>query len=159
MLDIVKSADVFSTSSMRRILIAVVLRFRANLSWYSGGGRFHIGATPQVAMGEQKSQLPDRLLRRVRHVVTENRRVLDAASALRQNDLSRFGKLLTESHASLRDGYQVSLPGFDTLVGIARHFRCPRRPADRRRLRRLRRGRGHSRRSRGGQYRDHRTLP
>jgi len=69
--------------------------------------------------GEQKSQLPDRLLRRVRHVVTQNRRVLDAASALRQNDLSRFGKLLTESHASLRNDYQVSVPELDTLVGIA----------------------------------------
>jgi galactokinase len=45
--------------------------------------------------------------------------VLDAASALRQNGLSRFGKLLTESHASLRDDYQVSVPELDTLVGIA----------------------------------------
>jgi galactokinase len=45
--------------------------------------------------------------------------VLDAASALRQNDLSRFGKLLTESHASFSDGYQVSVPELDTLVGIA----------------------------------------
>jgi hypothetical protein len=52
-LDIVKSADVFSTSSMRRILIAVVLRPRANLSSYSGGGRFHIVATPEVAMASR----------------------------------------------------------------------------------------------------------
>jgi galactokinase len=66
--------------------------------------------------GEQKSQLPDRLLRRVRHAVTPRtgRRL-----ALRQNDLSRFGKLLTESHASLRDDSQVSVPELDTLVGIA----------------------------------------
>ena len=53
MLDIVKSADVFSTSSMRRILIAVVLRRRANLSSYSGGGRFHIVATPEVAVASR----------------------------------------------------------------------------------------------------------
>ncbi|HLM22616.1 MAG TPA: hypothetical protein VK390_13970 [Propionibacteriaceae bacterium] len=53
MLDIVKSADVFSTSSIRRILIAVVLRRRANLSWYSGGGRFHIVATPEVAVASR----------------------------------------------------------------------------------------------------------
>jgi galactokinase len=45
--------------------------------------------------------------------------VLDAVSALRQNDLSRFGRLPTESHASLRDDYQVSVPELDTLVRIA----------------------------------------
>jgi galactokinase len=45
--------------------------------------------------------------------------VLDAVSALRQNDLFRFGKLLTESHASLRDDHQVSVPEHDTLAGIA----------------------------------------
>ena len=53
MLDIVNSADVFSTSSMRRILIAVVLRRRANLSSYSGGGRIHIVVTPEVAMASR----------------------------------------------------------------------------------------------------------
>jgi hypothetical protein len=48
--DIVKSADVFSTSSIRTILIAVVPRRRADLSSSSGGGRFHMVATPEDAM-------------------------------------------------------------------------------------------------------------
>ena len=82
-------------------LDAVVLRRRANLSPYSGGGRFHIVATPEAATAS-RSQLPDRLLRRVRHVVTENRSVLDAASALRQNDSTDSGNFLTESQASDR---------------------------------------------------------
>jgi galactokinase len=68
---------------------------------------------------EQQRHLPDRLLRRARHVVTENHRVLDAVAALRRTDVERLGQLLTESHASLRDDYQVSIPELDTLVDIA----------------------------------------
>jgi galactokinase len=116
-------------------------------------------ATPEVAVASRSHSCLTGCYR-VRHVATENRRVLDDVSALRQNDLSRFGKLLTESHASLRDDYQVSVPELDTLIGIAQE--TPGVLGARltgRRLRRLRRGRGHSRRSRGGQYRDHRTLP
>ena len=72
-------------------------------------------------LAEQQRHLPDRLLRRARHVVSENRRVLDAVSALRHTDLRRFGHLLTESHTSLRDDYEVSIPELDALVDIALH--------------------------------------
>ena len=51
-----------------------------------------------------------------RHVVTENARVLDAAHALEEGDLSRLGRLLDESHASLRDDFRVSTPELDALV-------------------------------------------
>jgi galactokinase len=60
-------------------------------------------------------------LRRVRHVVTEDQRVLDAASALQRGDVGRVGQLLTDSHFSLRNDYEVSSPGLDTLVDIAVH--------------------------------------
>ena len=63
---------------------SVVLRRRANLWSDSGGSRFDLVATPKGCSGEQKS----RLLRRVRHVVAENCRVLYAVSARRQNDPS-----------------------------------------------------------------------
>jgi galactokinase len=57
--------------------------------------------------------------RRCRHVVTENSRVLQAAEALRERDLARFGKLMCESHRSLRDDYEVSCPELDVMTEIA----------------------------------------
>ncbi len=63
--------------------------------------------------------LPPLLARRARHVVTENDRVLEARRALKGADLSRFGQLLSASHASLRDDYEVSVPAVDLLVARA----------------------------------------
>jgi galactokinase len=65
------------------------------------------------------SQLPDPLLRRARHVVTENERVLAAVEELRAGDLTALGKLLYASHASLRDDYEVSSHELDAIVEIA----------------------------------------
>ena len=64
--------------------------------------------------------LPDPLVRRARHAVTENRRVLDAAAALRSGDLALFGRLLNASHDSLRDDYEVTGPELDSIVRAAR---------------------------------------
>jgi galactokinase len=58
-------------------------------------------------------------LRRARHVVTENARVLEAVALLRAGDLDRLGPLLAASHASLRDDYEVSSPELDTAVEAA----------------------------------------
>ena len=57
--------------------------------------------------------------RRLRHVVTENARVERLVEALEQGDLATSGTLLLESHASLRDDYEVSIPELDTLVELA----------------------------------------
>lgn len=65
------------------------------------------------------SELPPPLNRRARHVVTENERVHQAVDALRRWDFPRLGRLLTESHASLRDDYEVSISEVDRLVAIA----------------------------------------
>ena len=51
-----------------------------------------------------------------RHVVTENRRVLEAARALETGELDRVGRLLVESHESLRSDFRVSTPELDILV-------------------------------------------
>ena len=59
------------------------------------------------------------LLARARHVVEENARVLGAVAALETGDMPRMGRLLSESHASLRDLYEVSSPELDALVEIA----------------------------------------
>jgi galactokinase len=53
-----------------------------------------------------------------RHVVSENRRVLEFAEALRAGDFERLGPLLLESHASLRDDYEVSTPELDLAVEL-----------------------------------------
>jgi galactokinase len=52
-------------------------------------------------------------------VVRENSRVLDAARALEKEDLEAFGKLMNESHRSLRDDYEVSCPELDLMVDLA----------------------------------------
>jgi galactokinase len=59
------------------------------------------------------------LRRRARHVVSENRRVLDTAELLRAGQLGRVGALLTASHASLRDDFEVSWPEADAAVQAA----------------------------------------
>ena len=52
---------------------------------------------------EDADRLPEPLDRRVRHVITENARVLEAVAALGARDLDELGRLLDASHASLRD--------------------------------------------------------
>jgi galactokinase len=59
------------------------------------------------------------LARRVRHVVTENARVLATAELLRAGRLAALGPLLTASHRSLRDDFEVSAPELDTAVAAA----------------------------------------
>jgi galactokinase len=63
--------------------------------------------------------LPPVILARARHVVSENYRVLDGLAALRDGDLATFGKLMSASHLSQRDDYEVSVPEIDMLVEIA----------------------------------------
>jgi galactokinase len=58
--------------------------------------------------------------RRVRHVVTENARVLHMREALRSDDATRAGTLMNASHDSMRDDFEVSIPEIDALVDAAR---------------------------------------
>lgn len=64
--------------------------------------------------------LPSELRKRAMHVVTENQRVIDGVKALRENDLKTFGRLLNESHESLRSDYEVSCFELDLLVQLTR---------------------------------------
>jgi galactokinase len=63
--------------------------------------------------------LPEVIYKRCRHVITENLRVIEAASALESGDLPAFGKLMAASHRSLRDDYEVSCLELDTMVELA----------------------------------------
>ena len=64
-------------------------------------------------------QLSEAVFRRCRHVTTENARVLDASAALAAGELAQFGRLMTASHNSLRDDFEVSCDELDCLVAIA----------------------------------------
>ena len=57
--------------------------------------------------------------KRARHVVTENQRVLDAVEALKHNDLTRLGELMGQSHESMRDDFEITVPQIDYLVELA----------------------------------------
>jgi len=61
----------------------------------------------------------ERLVRRARHVISENQRTLDAVAAMRAGDAVTLGQLMNASHASLRDDYDVSGPGLDAIVKVA----------------------------------------
>jgi galactokinase len=63
--------------------------------------------------------LTDQERRRVRHVVTENDRVHQAAAALRNGNVELLGMLFAESHRSLSEDFEVSTPEVDVLVGVA----------------------------------------
>ena len=56
------------------------------------------------------------IYKRAKHVITENARSLEAAKALEGNDLERFGELMTQSHISLKEDYEVTGIELDTLV-------------------------------------------
>jgi len=60
------------------------------------------------------------VLRRAKHVITENGRVLEAVKVLKENNLVRFGELMNQSHDSLKDDYEVTGTELDTLVYEAR---------------------------------------
>ena len=66
-----------------------------------------------------RSEMDGVVYRQCRHVVTENARVLAAADALEQRDLNQFGRLMAESHRSLRDDYEVSSVELNLMVELA----------------------------------------
>jgi len=72
------------------------------------------------ALAANRGELDPVTFRRCRHVVTEIARTVDAVVALKAGDLAAFGRLMDESHASLRDDYEVSCPELDAMVQAAR---------------------------------------
>ena len=70
-------------------------------------------------LSDALARLPELEGRRVRHVVTENRRVLDTVAALTRGDFVAVGKLLTASHQSMRRDYEITTPAIDMVVDVA----------------------------------------
>lgn len=79
-----------------------------------------LGELTEEEFEEVKSCISDPIkVKRARHAVYENRRTLKAVKALEENDLTLFGKLMNDSHVSLRDDYEVTGIELDTLVALA----------------------------------------
>ena len=66
--------------------------------------------------------LTGNVLKRARHAVRENENVREAVTALKAGDMVRFGQLMSASHATLRDDYEVTCPELDFLAERAQHF-------------------------------------
>lgn len=71
-------------------------------------------------LGRAESVLDDETFRRVRHVVTEDQRVLDTARIVRTEGPLAIGDLLDASHVSMRDDFEISVPELDLAVETAR---------------------------------------
>ncbi|MGA8284483.1 MAG: galactokinase [Candidatus Sulfotelmatobacter sp.] len=81
-----------------------------------------VGALRDVTINDLATcggDLPETIMRRCRHVISENARVLQAASALERKDLETFGILMRESHTSLREDFAVSCAELDSMVELA----------------------------------------
>ena len=72
----------------------------------------------QIHEAEKKGELDPVVLQRAHHVVTEDIRTLAAAEALSAGDLPRMGRLMAESHDSMRDDFAITVPAIDALVDI-----------------------------------------
>lgn len=66
-----------------------------------------------------RDKMPVESFLRCKHIITENGRVLGAREALLAGDMTRFGRLMVEAHASMRDDFAASCPEVDSLVEIA----------------------------------------
>jgi galactokinase len=68
---------------------------------------------------KHRERLNPVIYKRMRHVVSENERVKKAARLLEAGDVAAFGRLMADSHRSLRDDYEVSVPELDLMVELA----------------------------------------
>jgi len=71
---------------------------------------------------ETLNGLPAHIQRRARHCLTEHRRVKKAIDALKNNDMQSFGNLMIESHISMRDDFEITVPQIDAIVEDAVKF-------------------------------------
>ncbi len=84
------------------------------------GSKIHTLRDVTIEEFKQYQQcLPEPIARRARHVILENYRVQAGVQALRKKNFSAFGKLMVESHRSLKDDYEVSCAELDLLVDLA----------------------------------------
>ncbi|KGD85279.1 galactokinase [Pantoea stewartii subsp. indologenes] len=115
-------AVVIINSNFRRNLVGSEYNTRRQ-QCETGARFFNKKALRDVGLAEFEAavaQLDPDVAKRVRHVITENARTLEAAEVLSRGDLTRMGELMAESHASMRDDFEITVPPVDTLVEIVK---------------------------------------
>jgi galactokinase len=83
----------------------------------------HVGSLRDVTLHEleqHRARMSEAIYRRCRHVVTENERVHGFVAALQDGDTDALGRLMADSHRSLRDDYEASCAELDLMVDLAR---------------------------------------
>ncbi len=86
----------------------------------------HVHSLRDVTLDQLEAhghRLGELIYKRCRHVITENHRTQRAAAASKAGDIGELGRLMAESHRSLRDDYEVSCPELDLMVDIAQRQR------------------------------------
>ncbi|HOR18322.1 MAG TPA: galactokinase [Brevefilum sp.] len=77
--------------------------------------------TNQSDLDARQTIIPEILYKRTKHVISENSRVLQFVHAMQNHDLRSMGELINESHASLRDDYEVSSDALNLIVDLAKN--------------------------------------
>lgn len=116
------AAVVIINSNFKRTLVGSEYNTRRE-QCETGARFFQQPALRDVTLDEFNKvahELDPTVAKRVRHVLTENARTVEAACALEKGDLKRMGELMAESHASMRDDFEITVPQIDTLVEIVK---------------------------------------
>jgi len=107
-------------SNFRRTLVGSEYNLRRE-QCQQGAEFFGKPSLREVSLEEFYAQEPNMaptVAKRVRHILTENKRTLEATEALRMGDLVRMGQLMAESHCSMRDDFEITVPEIDCLVEL-----------------------------------------
>lgn len=116
------AAVVIINSNFKRTLVGS--EYNTRREQCETGARFFQAAALRDVTFEQfnavASELDPVVAKRVRHVITENARTVEAADALAKGDLRHMGRLMAESHASMRDDFEITVEQIDTLVDIVK---------------------------------------
>nr|WP_314427311.1 galactokinase [uncultured Erwinia sp.] len=115
-------AVVIINSNFRRSLVGSEYNTRRQ-QCEEGAAFFGQSSLRDVTLAQftaRQNELDPLVAKRVRHVLTENARTLEAADALANGDLTRMAVLMAESHASMRDDFEITVPAIDQLVDIVK---------------------------------------
>ena len=108
---------IMDTGSRRELVDSAYAARRADCE--AGAKTIGVPALRDATLDHLELVTDERVQRRVRHIITENQRTLDAAAAMRAGNATELGRLMNESHASLRNDFEVSSPALDAMVALA----------------------------------------
>lgn len=111
---------VMDTATRRQLVTSAYNERRAQCE--AAAQHFGVPALRDVTLDQLKNaraELDDVVFRRAHHVITENARTLAAADAMKQGDAAKLGRLMIESHLSMRDDFEITNPQLNMMQQIA----------------------------------------